>query len=100
MATIGERIKSARNAHHLTQVDLAKLAQVNQGDLSKYEAGVSNPSLPVVQRIMATMDEPFDPTAEWAGNSTALMSLDPLGPMKPVDWLGVRDHGILPRLDH
>jgi KaiC/GvpD/RAD55 family RecA-like ATPase/DNA-binding XRE family transcriptional regulator len=87
MATIGERIKAARNAHHLTQVDLAKLAQVNQGDLSKFEAGVSNPSLPVVQRIMAAMDEPFDPTAEWAGDSTALMPLDPLGPMEPVDWL-------------
>ncbi len=87
MATIGERIKAARNAHHLTQVCLATLAQVNQGDLSKYEAGVINPSLSVVQRIMAAMEEPFDPTAEWAGESTALTPLDPMGPMEPVDWL-------------
>jgi KaiC/GvpD/RAD55 family RecA-like ATPase/DNA-binding XRE family transcriptional regulator len=87
MATIGERIKAARNAHHLTQVDLAELAQVNQGDLSRYEAGVIKPGLPVVQRIMAAMDEPFDPTAEWVGDSAALTPLDPMGPMEPVDWL-------------
>jgi len=36
---------------------------------------------------MAAIDEPFDPTAEWAGDSTALKPLDPLGPMEPVDWL-------------
>lgn len=87
MATIGERIKSVRNAHHLTQVDLARMAQVSQGDLSKYEPGVINPSHLVVQRIMAAMGEPFDPTAEWAGESTALTPLDPLGPIEPVDWL-------------
>ena len=37
MATIGERIKAARKAHRLTQADLAKLAQVNQGDLSNLD---------------------------------------------------------------
>jgi KaiC/GvpD/RAD55 family RecA-like ATPase/DNA-binding XRE family transcriptional regulator len=87
MTNIGARIKAVRNANHLTQLDLAELADINQGDLSRYEAGVISPGLRVVQRIMAAMYEHFDPTADWAGDSTALTALDPLGPMEPVDWL-------------
>jgi transcriptional regulator with XRE-family HTH domain len=53
--TFGARLRAARKAAELTQVDAAKRAQVTQGAWSEYESGSHQPSLPLVRRLAAAV---------------------------------------------
>ena len=51
MGTIGENIRTFREAAHLTQDELADLAHINRVTLFKYESGKVNPGAKVVMRL-------------------------------------------------
>jgi len=44
-------LMTARIEQNLTQKDIAKLAHINQADVSKLENGTKNPSLSMMKRI-------------------------------------------------
>ena len=51
LLTLGNRIKTEREAQRLTQRELAELAQFEQTRLSKLEGGKSDPGLPALERL-------------------------------------------------
>lgn len=51
MATIGDRIKTARQARGLTQKELAKLCYSSQPAVAEWEAGRRIPKTDTLQRI-------------------------------------------------
>lgn len=55
---IGERIKETRKAKKISQVKLAKAADISQSCLSTIESGVSNPKEMTVKAIAAALDVP------------------------------------------
>ena len=55
---IGERIRQARREQHLSQIQLAKAAGINQGFLSQIERGKQQPSSQTVNAIAVALDLP------------------------------------------
>ncbi|WP_455586219.1 helix-turn-helix domain-containing protein [Bacteroides sp.] len=55
MKEIGEKIKERRKVLHITQRDLAELAEVSINTLTGIERGESNPSIKVLTRILDTV---------------------------------------------
>ena len=51
MATIGDRIRAARQARGLTQTELAKLCFTSQPAVADWEAGRRTPKTDTLQRI-------------------------------------------------
>ena len=48
---LGYELKQARLSMHLSQEQLSKLTGIKQGDISKLEKGLMNPSLKTIKRI-------------------------------------------------
>ncbi len=59
-ATLGQTIRAAREAHGLTQADLASRAHVAQAYLSYLEQDQREPSLSIAARIARELDIPLD----------------------------------------
>lgn len=49
------KIREARKAKHMTQKELAKVANVSYVSISRYESGIRLPSVPTAQRIAAAL---------------------------------------------
>lgn len=49
--TIGEKIRSVRKAHNMTQKDLASMMGVNQSHVSQYENDYKSPSMETLARF-------------------------------------------------
>lgn len=64
VATLGQRIRSAREAHGWTQAELASRAQVAQAYLSYLEQDQREPSLSIAARIARALNIPLDELAE------------------------------------
>jgi ribosome-binding protein aMBF1 (putative translation factor) len=62
-ATLGEKIRTAREARGLTQADLAARAQVAQAYLSYLEQDQREPSLSIAARIARELGIPLDELA-------------------------------------
>lgn len=54
-SSIGKRLKSAREAAGLSQMECAKAAGISQPYLAQIEAGSKNPATEVLQRLAATV---------------------------------------------
>ncbi len=62
-ATLGQRIRAAREARGLTQADLATRAKVAQAYLSYLEQDQREPSLSIAARIARELESPLDELA-------------------------------------
>jgi DNA-binding XRE family transcriptional regulator len=62
-ATLGQTIRTAREAHGLTQADLAARAHVAQAYLSYLEQDQREPSLSIAARIARELEIPLDELA-------------------------------------
>ena len=56
LVVLGFLIKEKRLKKNLTQIDLSKIAMVNQADLSRIEKGLMNPSIKVINKICRALD--------------------------------------------
>jgi HTH-type transcriptional regulator/antitoxin HipB len=63
VATLGQKIRAAREARGLTQADLASRARVTQAYLSYLEQDQREPSLSIAFRIARELDIPLDELA-------------------------------------
>jgi len=63
VATLGQKIRAAREAHGLTQAELAARAHVAQAYLSYLEQDQREPSLSIAARIARELDIPLDELA-------------------------------------
>jgi ribosome-binding protein aMBF1 (putative translation factor) len=63
VATLGQRIRAAREAHGLTQAELAARAQLAQAYLSYLEQDQREPSLSIAARIARELEIPLDELA-------------------------------------
>jgi DNA-binding XRE family transcriptional regulator len=63
VATLGQKIRAAREAHGLTQADLATRAHVAQAYLSYLEQDQREPSLSIASRIARELEIPLDELA-------------------------------------
>jgi DNA-binding XRE family transcriptional regulator len=61
--TLGQRIRAAREAHGLTQAELAARAHVAQAYLSYLEQDQREPSLSIAARIARELEIPLDELA-------------------------------------
>jgi DNA-binding XRE family transcriptional regulator len=66
-STLGEKIKAAREAHGLTQAELAARASVAQAYLSYLEQDQREPSLSIAARIARELHIPLDELAAAVG---------------------------------
>ena len=64
--TLGQKIRTAREARGMTQADLADRAQVAQGYLSYLEQDQREPSLSIAARIARELEIPLDELARAA----------------------------------
>jgi DNA-binding XRE family transcriptional regulator len=62
--TLGQKIRAAREAHGLTQADLAIRAKVAQAYLSYLEQDEREPSLSIAARIANELEIPLDELAD------------------------------------
>ena len=60
---IGEKIKSLRKKHKLTQKELASALKVKQPSLNRWENGIKTPSLKTLQKISKIFDVSLDTLA-------------------------------------
>lgn len=58
--TVGEKIKHARKAKHLTQKELGEKCGINEANIRKYESGRQSPKLDTLQRIAAGLKIPVE----------------------------------------
>jgi DNA-binding XRE family transcriptional regulator len=63
VATLGQTIRAAREAHGLTQAELAARADVAQAYLSYLEQDQREPSLSIAARIARELEIPLDDLA-------------------------------------
>jgi transcriptional regulator with XRE-family HTH domain len=56
---LGKKIKLARIEHDMTQDQLASAIGAMQKSISRYETGVSLPSLDMLERIAKALKKPF-----------------------------------------
>jgi transcriptional regulator with XRE-family HTH domain len=56
---LGKKIKLARIELDMTQEDLAEAIQAKQKSISRYETGISMPSLETLDKIAKTLKKPF-----------------------------------------
>ena len=54
--TVGDRLKRFRKRKNLTQKQLAELVGIDQGDISKLENGLRNPTIQLLKRIADSMN--------------------------------------------
>ncbi len=56
---LGKKIKLARVELDMTQADLAKATEIMQKSISRYETGLSLPSLESLEKIAKKLKKPF-----------------------------------------
>jgi transcriptional regulator with XRE-family HTH domain len=56
---LGKRIKLARIEHDMTQGQLAEAIKAKQKSISRYETGMSIPSLETLEKITKVLKKPF-----------------------------------------
>ena len=56
---LGKKIKLARVELDMTQADLAKATEIMQKSISRYETGLSLPSLETLEKIAKKLKKPF-----------------------------------------
>jgi len=56
---LGKKIKLARVEIDMTQADLAKATELMQKSISRYENGLSLPSLETLEKIAKKLKKPF-----------------------------------------
>ena len=54
--TIGRIVSDAREARHMTQMELSRRTGIAQSDISKLERGLLNPSIKILKRLAKGMD--------------------------------------------
>ncbi|HUU94381.1 MAG TPA: helix-turn-helix transcriptional regulator, partial [Phycisphaerae bacterium] len=54
--TLGQRVRRRRRELHLSQTDLAELANVNQGYISEIERDRRNPSRRTIRALAVALD--------------------------------------------
>ncbi len=60
MFEFGQRLKSIRQGHHLTQKQLAEQIGVTERNLRHYESGTMKPRLDVILAILDSVDVSAD----------------------------------------
>ena len=56
---LGKKIKLARIELDMTQADLAEAIKAKQKSISRYETGLSLPSLETLDKLSKTLKKPF-----------------------------------------
>lgn len=91
--TTAQRIKIARVEKGWTQTDLANATGLPQGDISRYERGIKQPSAGVVDRIMRAVGkthtlQAVDGVLGIQGRAQGKLNIvDVTAPPVPVEWL-------------
>jgi ribosome-binding protein aMBF1 (putative translation factor) len=73
--SVGATLTRARKARHLSQVELAERAGVDQGDISRIELGLIAPTAPTLLKLVKalgarlTLTVPVEPTAGDEGDA-------------------------------
>jgi len=57
MEKVGLEVKKARVGAGMSQLDLSRLTGIDQGDISKIECGLSNPSISTLGRIAEALEK-------------------------------------------
>lgn len=57
---LGKKIKLARIERDMTQEQLADAIKATQKSISRYETGLALPSLEVLERLVRTLEKPYD----------------------------------------
>jgi ribosome-binding protein aMBF1 (putative translation factor) len=68
--TLGQRIRTAREAAGLSQVNLAAAANISQGYLSQLELDEREPTLPIAARIARALGMSLDELAASVSSSS------------------------------
>lgn len=58
--SIGNKIKKYREAHKMTQKDIAEILEVEPGTISKYESGIIEPNIESLKRLAETFNITVD----------------------------------------
>ena len=56
---LGKKIKMARVEMDMTQADLAEATEILQKSISRYETGLSLPTLETLEKIAKVLKKPF-----------------------------------------
>ena len=56
---LGKKIKLARIEKDMTQADLAEATEIMQKSISRYETGISLPTLETLEKIAKVLKKPF-----------------------------------------
>lgn len=59
---IGFLLAKTREEQHITQSELAKISKIDQGDISKIEKGVGNPTLSKISKLFNSLGKVLDLT--------------------------------------
>jgi DNA-binding XRE family transcriptional regulator len=57
---IAHLLTKAREERDLTQTQLAKLSSIDQGDISRIERGIGNPTLKKIEKLFNALDKKID----------------------------------------
>ena len=59
---IGFLLAKTREEQHITQSELAKISKIDQGDISKIEKGIGNPTLSKISKLFKSLGKVLDLT--------------------------------------
>ncbi len=79
MSSLGQKIKSARKAAKITQVQLADMTHLSRGYIGAVEIGTYNPSLSTLQSIAEALNVPVGTFLEEDKPAVSNLSDDEIG---------------------
>jgi len=75
MATVSQLLAQARHGANLTQAELARAAETSQSALARYESGVTEPSVPTLERVLHACGQQLQLTTVPTGGPTTARAL-------------------------
>ena len=58
-------ITKAREENKITQTQLSKLSSIDQGDISRIERGIGNPTLKKIEKLFSALNKTLDINIKW-----------------------------------
>ena len=97
MDTLAQKIKAARKAKNLTQLDLSKILGVTNTTVSNWEQGINKPDIDTIEQLCGILEvspryffTKKAPPAGAGGLKTEVMSI--LEQLTPEEWADVSQY--------